>query len=389
MSNSSEDLGREAPAEELPRLEIASAHDLFSALRSDTLGVRLSVLSAICKAPRKALSYGPYDGHDLLDEMLAQIPKAPEKVHRWALVGAISAFDDPRVEEALKDIFRTSGDAREASMCTERLAISPAEARACFVTLQAEGSPPLQARFSANALARFEGYSPEERVRIAVLCDLPFSTPPLDDETERAWLEELERPSSHRARGLLESGGDLVFARLREKGDAFTPELKVWLLGWGGRANYAGTAELCVRALEEGPDEVRLAALRTVSGLGSAPDTLRHLVTRFLDHPDREMRLAALQAGAEVADPRGMLMNESDLEARLLLIPRLAAAYGADAVPDLVGLLHDESWEIRNTVTVALISLGGAAAEAVEKLMNHESIAVRAAAAQVLEGINP
>lgn len=390
MSSSSEDPGRQAQTEELPKLEIGSAADLFAALRSPTLGVRLSVLSAISAAPDKALSYGPYDGLDLLDEMLAQIPQAEQKVHRWALVGALSAFGDPRVEEALKDIFRSSSDAREASMCAARLAISTAQDnRPFFLPFLDKGTLPLQARFAANALARFDGHSAEDRVRIAVLCDLPISTPPLDDETEDVWLETLRGPYSYSARGLLESGGELNFEHLLEKWDQLNAELKVWLLGWGGRAHYAGIAELCVKALEEGPDEAILAALQTIATLELAPDTLQNPANGFLRHPRREIRLAALRAGAEVVEPRNMLMNESDTETRLLLIPRLAAAHGKDALPDLLGLLHDERWEIRNTAAMALISLGDIAADAVEGLMNHESIQIRVAAAQVLEGIRP
>lgn len=372
----------------MPKLSIASAGDLFTALRSDALGVRLSVFSAISKAPEKALAYGPYNGRDLLDEMFEQLTAARDHNHRLALLVALSAFKDPRVEEGLKVVFRTSTHAREAAVCAARLCGgSGSEVKAFFLPFLEDNAPQPQARLAADVLSRFDDHSPENRVRVAVLSSEVFPIPGLDDQTEAAWLKALHGPFSHRAMGQIETLGCEAFVRLRERWDEFMPELKAWLLKWGCREHQAHAVELCLKALDEGPDELRLAALQGIAGMGPAAVMFRKIVTKFFDHTDRAMRLAALRAGADVPDARGKLSREEDMEVRLLLIPLLAVSYGAGAVPDLVELLHDENWRIRSAAVAALISLGEAAAGAVENLAGYDSATVCAAAVQVLRGI--
>ncbi len=389
MSNSSEDSNAQTQAEEPPKLKIGCAEDLFSSLRSSTLGVRLSVLSKISKAPEKALSYGPYNGRDLLDEIFEQLTAARNNSHRQALLGAVVVFNDARVVDALKTLFRTCHDNKEIAICARRLAMEPEFDLIKFFSRYLEkDARPLQARHTANLLAKVEGHSSNNSVRIAVLCDVPFPTPPFDDDTETAWLEELRGLHAHKAQVLLESLGEAAFSRMRKKWDDFPVELKVWLLGWGGRGHQAMTVELCLKALKEGPDELKLAALQAVAGSGAARELFGSHTTKLLDNPNSRIRLKALQAGAEAPDARAMLERESDMEIRLLLIPQLAKAYGEKAVDDLVRLVEDEDWRVRNVATTALVSLGATAAQAAENILDHERVEVRAAAAQVLSALS-
>ncbi len=76
------------------------------------------------------------------------------------------------------------------------------------------------------------------------------------------------------------------------------------------------------------------------------------------------------------------------MEIRLLLIPQLAKAYGEEAVDDLVCLIEDKDWRVRNVATTALVSLGATAAQAAENILDHERVEVRAAAAQVLSALS-
>ena len=147
MSNSPEDLKGQEPPEELPKLKISCAEDLFASLRADTIGVRLSVLSAISRAPEKVLSYGPYNGRDLLTEMIDQLKATPYQLLRRALLFALSVFKDARVVEVMESCFRTSRDAREVMICTRRLALEPEhEVREFFHKYIVPGTMSNQAR---------------------------------------------------------------------------------------------------------------------------------------------------------------------------------------------------------------------------------------------------
>ena len=386
MSNSPEDLSGQEPCEEPPKLKISCAEDLFTSLRADTIGVRLSVLSAISKAPEKVLSYGPYNGRHLLTEMIDQLKSTPYQLLRRALLSTLSVFKDARVVEVIKRYFRTSRDAQEVMICTRRLAGEPEhEVREFFLEYLARGAGSNQSRCAANILARLNGHSPGHSVRIAVLSDIPFATPPLDEKTEKFWYEELCGPFVKKTQVLIESLGEPAFKHLRNDWNYLSVDIKIWLLDWGGRSHKSMTVELCLKTLEEGgADELSLIALKTVAILGAPMEMFRSHATELFSSADPEIRAAAILAGADIADVRMELKMESDLGIRLKLIPRLAEAYGETAIDDLIYLLEDNDWRIRSIATAALISLGGAAAEAMESILDHELMGVRAAANQVL-----
>ena len=389
MSNSPEDSSGQESCEELPKLKISCAEDLFTSLRADTMGVRLSVLSAISKAPEKVLSYGPYNGRHLLTEMIDQLEATRHQVLRHALLSTLSVFKDAGVVEVMKSCFRTSRDAREVMICTRRLAGEPEhEMREFFLKYLARGTMSNQARCAANILALLNGHSPGDAVRIAVLSDNPFATPPLDEKNEKFWHEELCGPFVKKTQILLESLGEPAFTHLRKKWDSLSVDIKTWLLDWGGRSHRTMTVELCLKAFEErGPDELSLIALKTVAALGAPMEMFRSHATELFSSSNPEIRAAALLAGADIADVRMELKMESDRDIRLNLIPRLADAYGEAAMDDLIHLLEDKDWRIRNMATATLISLGEAAAEAMESILDHELPAVRAAANQVLRNL--
>ena len=390
MSNSPEDLNGQEPCEELPKLKISCAEDLFASLRADTIGVRLSVLSAISKAPEKVLSYGPYNGRDLLTEMIDQLKATPYQLLRRALLVTLSVFKDVGVVEVMKNCFRTSRDAREVMICTRRLAREPEhEVRGFFLKYLAPGTRSNQARCAANILARMDGHSPGDAVRIAVLSDIPFSTPPLDGTTEKFWQEELCGSFFEKTRILLESLGEPAFKSLQKNWDSFSVDNKMWLLDWGGKSHKTMTTELCLKAFQEGgPDELILTTLKTAAILEAPAEMFRCRATELFSNPNPEIRAAALLAGADIADVRTEFEMESDPDIRLKLIPRLAEAYGETAIHDLIQLLEDKDWRIRNIAVAALISLGEPAAEAMESILDHDLPAVRVAANQVLTALS-
>ncbi|MCJ8498954.1 HEAT repeat domain-containing protein [Desulfatitalea alkaliphila] len=383
MSNSSDtarDGGRPA------KIQIAGAADLFRHLRDPRLEVRLSVLATISRLPQKALAYGPHNGTDLLSELFQQVHTQRHRDLRQALLGTLSVFRDERVAPAFQNHFRATRDDREAWICARRLACEPGDRmRSFFLGFLRRHPHPPQSRCAANILARETGHAPADAVRIAVHCDVPFPTPPLDDTTEAAWLDALQETTTARTTLiLLESLGPHAYHRLRERWTTLGRGQKQWLLAWGARAGDARAVELCLEALQSCDAALQLAALQAIEKFGAARYLFRHAAAPFVEHPDKAIAAAALRAGAAVPDPAALLHRESDPRVRRLLVARLAEAQGEAAIPALSALLADNDWRIRNQAADALASLGPRAAAAVADLTEDDREEVRVAARQVV-----
>ncbi len=368
------------------KLRIATAQDLFEALGSEQLGVRLAVLSAISKSPEKAASYGPHEGRDLVEELTDQLAQTGDTTLRRALSATLAAFNDPRATAGLKEAFLASHDTQEILLCAQRLAAEPSpETKELFLASLRSNAQPLQARAAANVMAEAEDRKPGDRVRIAILCDVAYETPTLDKDNTGAWLEELTGPHRERARALLKSQGQQTWVGLREAWDSLPQEAMAWLLDWGCR-DYPDLAdELCLTALAQGPDDLHLAALQAASLLPALSDKLHGAVTPFLGSIDSELRLAAVRAADSVSGVREAMSKETDPRILIALTPHLVRAHGEEASPDLAILLESNDWRVRGAAAQALKGLGEAGQQAVERLRDHPKMEVRAAVAQVLE----
>ena len=391
MSNSSDRERAPGAPEEPPKLKVSSARDLFESLRADSIGVRLSVLAAISRAPKKALSYGPFEGRDLLTEMIGQLEKTGIRLLRRSILVALAVFDDARVLETMENSFHNSNDAQEATICARRLAAMPLEeVKKFFIPYLAPGAPVNQARCAASILGRLNGHPPAHSIRIAVLTDGPFDTPPVNESTEKYWLKELGGPWADKAQVLLETLGEPAYNYLAGCWSDLSVDIKIRMLDWGARARYERTISLCRQALDEGgPEEVDLAALKTAAAL-KAPTTLTEFRATELYYAGTrpDIKAAALRAGANVTDIRLELAKETETNIRLGLIARMTEVYGQEAIGDLVGLFEDKDWRVRSGAVNALISLGPSAAGAVKKLRTHANPAIRAAAEQVLTALS-
>jgi hypothetical protein len=239
-----------------------------------------------------------------------------------------------------------------------------------------------QARMAANIMAGYEDLRPEERVRIAVVADVPFAAPALDDETEQAWLAELSADAAERARVYLEGFGPEAFLRLRGKWGGLDEDSRKWLLEWGAREHQLYSVELITETLKNGSKALVLAALNAVSRMGQAAALFQPVLSLYVNHEDRAVRIAALRAGAPLAGIKDLVFTEQDTELRLALIARLPGDAGA--LQALLELLADAHWEVRAAATSALIGMGEPAVSAVGPLLAHGSDKVRAAAAQIL-----
>lgn len=374
-----------AETKERPELRIRSAKDVFDALRSPDMMVRFSILRGIAQNPAKAASYGTYNGSGLLDELLYHLNHNEDGIYRLALLNALAAFREPRLVEVFKNEMSGAKDTHAVMLAAAWLAGEPEERMRDFMSsiLRRDGSPD-RAVIAANVMTAYEGVEPRDKVRVAVVANLPYPTPPLDDETEETWLSELGGKRAERAMALLEGLGEGAFLRLRGKRAAFDEEVNGWLMDCGARKHQVYAVELLADALKSGSDGLVLRALESIPRLGQASVLFRTLLGRFLEHPEKGIRLAALRAGAPVEGIKERLAGEQDKDIRLELISRLAGEQGEAAVPVLVELLHDKAWEIRAGATNALIRIGRPAIDAVKPLIDIEDEKVRIAAAQVL-----
>ena len=373
--------------QELPKLRIRSAKDIFEALVSDDFGVRVSIAQAIAANTDKAASYGPYNGMELIDYLLQLLGQNTDSSYRPVLLAALGAFSDPRIPDVFMSEMERSGDPESVMAAASRLAAEKGDrVRQFMARMTRRSATTTQARMAANIMAHYEDLLPEERVRIAVIADVSFDAPSLDDETERAWLRELAGDSAEQARLLFEGFGSDAFLRLRGKWLSLDDNSRAWLLRWGARDHQLYSIELLVEALKYGSKALVLEALIAVSGMGSAAALFRLGLIRFLDDDDRAIRIAAIKAGVPLTGIRERIFAEQDVELRLALIARLSGEEGA--LQTLLDLLADNRWEIRAAATRALKLLGKPAVDAVKPFLTHSDVNVRASAAQVLGAIS-
>jgi hypothetical protein len=320
---------------------------------------------------------------ELVDYLFQLLGRTGDSSYRSVLLATLAAFRDPRIPDLFMTEMAGSRDPEQVITAAARLAAEKGEKVRCFMArMLRRNAETTQARMAANILAGFGDLRPEERVRIAVLTDVPFATPPLDDTTERAWLAELAGDAAERAGILLEDFGSEAFLRLRGKWTALDESTRKWLLRWGARDHPLYVIEALAEALKSGPPALVLEALAAISSLGPSAALFQPALGKFVDNEDKAIRIAAIMAGASLTGIQGRIHAEKDTELRLALIARLPEEEGA--LQALVDLLADDSWEIRAAATQALINMGGPALEAVGPLLSHASEKVRASAAQIL-----
>lgn len=367
------------------KLRVRSARDIFDALGSGDFAVRLSILKAIANNPGKASSYGPYNGRELLDELITLWRDSGDSGFKLAVLTTMSVFRDMRLVRIFKSEMSRAGDTQTMLIAASRLADEPEDDMRDFMAKMLwRDTPTEHARVAANIMAKYKNLEPDERVRIAVYCDITFPTPPLDDTTEAAWLKELEGPRDDRARALVESLGEEAFLRLRDKWDALSEDLRKWMLGWGAKEHPVYTVELVANILRDGPEGLLIPALQATAEMGEAGALFRDLISGYAAHQDNAVRLAALRADAPVEDVTSMLSEEQDDEIRLELISALVREKGEGAVDELVSLLDDKSWRIRAGATEGLVRIGKPAVEAVKPLVGKVDEKARLAAVQIL-----
>lgn len=305
-------------------LRIAGAQDLFAALRDPDMSTRWSVLRAIARNPAKAVSYGPWEGRTLQDELLG-LWEASEGLERMAVLGALLVF--PLAEVFLEEFWST--DHRESLMLlAHRLKQEPAAwlvPRLCSRFLE-DGWDHRQ-QVVANMLSAQSGLPPVVRLRVALLSGQDVPVPPWDADL---WLPELSRPTAFKARAMLEELA--VWEELVGLWARLPLDARLWLLDKGhGRE----------QAFEDEDERVLVRVLE----LGEAPGPL---LERLVDSANGRLReLAVLRGAARTFD--------EDPRVRVAILRRCE-----DQLVLTRGLL-DADWGVRGAAVERLRELGWSA----------------------------
>ncbi len=368
----------------MTRISVRSAADLFEALESSDLGLRLAALKVVCEQPGRAAAYGRHGKRDVIDVLVQMdVTVLPAALQRL-LVAAISAYRDPRVPGWLIGEFQRSSDRAVLQSIARRFAEEPpVEACRFFGPWAMQDHDLVRARAAARALAGNPELSEGERIRVASAlaaegCEVPTVTAANSEQ----WLRELCGPYWVEARHLVERSGAEAFRALRAYWPAFDDRTAEWFLKWGVRDHPLESVELLKPLLESGEGPRSLLALQMVPRLGAAAALFAPVVQRFIDHADPAYRLAAIRAGAS-GDWERLVAEDSAPEVRAAALRR-SAELADRAVPAIRGGLSDPDWQVRAAATEALKQLGEEGVRLAKELMACESRDARLAAMQVL-----
>ncbi len=91
-------------------LKLQDAAALFEALRGPSIKLREAVLRAVERDPAGALGLGTMQGWDVVDELVHQSYQSCSVPYYRALMRALSAFDDPRVEALFAKVAQQASD---------------------------------------------------------------------------------------------------------------------------------------------------------------------------------------------------------------------------------------------------------------------------------------
>ena len=87
-----------ATASTVPR-PIRSARSLFEALRAPDFFARFAALRAIQKEPAVALSFGIFEGQDVIDALIRESHRGAGTAEWMQWLGTLDCFEDPRTRD--------------------------------------------------------------------------------------------------------------------------------------------------------------------------------------------------------------------------------------------------------------------------------------------------
>lgn len=371
------------------KVRIATASDLFGALRSDSSSKRLFVLKAIVDNPGKALSYGEFQGGNLRDEVVTLWQQSEiDTDERAVALAAIVALGGDNAFPICKSDFSFSRNRGVLRVAASRLALEPVEHLADFLRpFLFDDGLPTRTRLTATLMSGFPALSPQERLRVAIISmDQGTCLPPMPElDTDGFWISELKGIWAEEAKVMAEGMGEEVFRRLVRTWNALPEDAKLWLIEWGMRDHPLHAAGLVADVLRSDNTKLVLASLQSIGKKVSGAGFFQTQLNELVNHSMPVVRAAALDAGGL---PKGFLLRKMLVseppEVRLALIQSIAKSKDQDYARDLAGLFRDEDWRIRAAASAALAAMGGAIIEELKPLLTDLDDGVRVAAMNTL-----
>lgn len=371
------------------KIRIASNADLFGVLRSDSASKRLFVLKAIADHPKKALSYGEFQGRHLFEEVVTHWQRIGiDTDERAVALAAIIALCGDKALDLCKSDFSFSKNRNVLRVASSRLTTEPVEHLADFFRpFLFDDAHPARARLAAGLMNECASLSPRERLRIAIISmNRNTPLPPLPEaDAEAFWVSELKGIWAEDAKVMAEGMGEEVFIKLLCTWNVLPEEAKLWLIEWGMRDHPLHAAGLVADVLRSDNERLMLVSLQCIRENKNAAGFFQALLNRLVSHSLPAVRTAALDAGGIVESPlvREMLVSEPP-EVRLALIRSIAKSKDRNYARDLAGLLRDGDWRIRAAASVALAEMGGPIIELLKPFLADPDEGVRVAAMNTL-----
>ena len=367
-----------------PQLCLRTARALFEALAAGAAPVRLSALQAVRLSPATALSFGLYEGRDVIDVLLQQAQRWRGTMEWLSWIGALAAFRDARVVRLFVSLLSTEDHADLLFALAEYLRNEPVEAlwpRLAPALMQNECAS--RARAVAHVVAGWHAGCAGERLRIQLLESSGEVRLPLFSEEPAAWLAELEGLFQSEARAVLRAQGPATLPALTAHWEEFSSNNRAWLLEWAANDEPALATDLMRKALSAGPGQLAAAALSAANRLPGIPADLSGFAIPFLSDGDELVRRAAVLCCCDL-DFGAFFETESSVLVKQACLAKLAKSRGLAAIPELLEHLHSADWRIRAAAAEALLFLGPAAVRAAIELVPFAGEPVRAAVARMV-----
>jgi len=402
----------------LPQLCLRTARALFEALAAAAAPTRLSALQAVRLSPATALSFGLYDGRDVIDVLLQQAQRWRGTMEWLSWIGALAAFRDVRVVRLFVSLLSTEDHADLLFALAEYLRKEPVEAlwpclipalmqnecasraRAVAYVLQSNSrktgagssapsqeqrncSPASRCAAAPFALAGSYAGCAGERLRIQLLESSGEVRLPLFSEAPAAWFAELDGLFQSEARAVLRAQGPATLAALAVHWEQFSTNNRAWLLEWAANDDPALATDLIRKGLSTGRRQLAAAALTAASKLPEMPADLSGFAVPFLSDESELVRRAAVLCCCDL-DFGAFFETESSIVVKQACLAKLAKTTGLAAIPELLGHLRSSDWRIRAAAADALLFLGPAAVRAAIELVPVDGEPVRTAVARMV-----
>jgi hypothetical protein len=356
-------------------MHFTSSAELFQALKAPDPAERRKVLGWVATHSAEAIAFGSVEGEDVLDALFGLVDRDVDFAFWEDVAITIGVFDAPRVTEFFVELLesaRTPAAALYAATSLGRRDIAESTERVTAVLI---GEDADRAVAAAELLAGAGTLPVDAAVRVAVL-EVERDPPPFEEAACRAWARELAGPFALQARDRLEETGAAAAPMFLAHWDDLDDESRAWLIGWTADVAPAEAAALVGLALGGDSAELALAAFGSAAEAGIELETA--LASRWALEGDTEVRVAAIEAGAEI-DVEAVLAEE-DADPRLIA----AVLRRVTQASRLTGYLGSGAPEVRAVAREQLVAAGPASIEVLRPLVTSDEPEVRAGAVRAL-----